>query len=183
MRGRCLVAAGGAALLLGMLLGERPLVQLAVFVLALPLLSALLVLRERFRLSARRTVSPARLPRGGSAQVVLEVTNADSRPGGLWVLTEQVPPALAMRPDLVSLVGGGNDVLRPGSDPDALADLLEAAVHRDVPTPAGPLRASVGIAVFEESTTADEILSRADDAMYADKGEAGRPGRHLRSVE
>ena len=30
---------------------------------------------------------------------------------------------------------------------------------------------------------ADEVLSRADDAMYADKAEAGAPTRHLRSVE
>jgi uncharacterized protein (DUF58 family) len=100
-RGRCLVAGGGTALLLGILLGERPLVQLAVFVLALPLLSALLVLRERFRLGARRTVTPARLPRGDTAEVLLEVTNADSRPGGLWVLNEQLPADLAAAPRFV----------------------------------------------------------------------------------
>jgi GGDEF domain-containing protein len=41
----------------------------------------------------------------------------------------------------------------------------------------------VGIALFDESTTADEILSEADDAMYADKRVARRPARHLRSVE
>ena len=45
------------------------------------------------------------------------------------IVAEQVPAALALQPDLVSLVGGGNDVLRPGSDPDRLADLLEDAVH------------------------------------------------------
>nr|WP_297426089.1 SGNH/GDSL hydrolase family protein [uncultured Actinotalea sp.] len=46
------------------------------------------------------------------------------------ILTEQVPAALAMRPDLVSLVGGGNDMLRPTADPDALAARLEDAVGR-----------------------------------------------------
>jgi lysophospholipase L1-like esterase len=46
------------------------------------------------------------------------------------IAAEQVPAALALAPDLVSLVGGGNDVLRPGSDPDALADRLESAVAR-----------------------------------------------------
>jgi lysophospholipase L1-like esterase len=45
------------------------------------------------------------------------------------IVEEQVPAALALQPDLVSLVGGGNDVLRPGSDPDRLADLLEDAVR------------------------------------------------------
>jgi lysophospholipase L1-like esterase len=45
------------------------------------------------------------------------------------IVGEQVPAALTLQPDLVSLVGGGNDVLRPGSDPDQLADLLEDAVR------------------------------------------------------
>lgn len=46
------------------------------------------------------------------------------------ILREQVPAALELRPDLVSLVGGGNDMLRPAVDPDALAASLEAAVVR-----------------------------------------------------
>ena len=44
------------------------------------------------------------------------------------ILREQVPAALELRPDLVSLVGGGNDMLRPAADPDALAASLERAV-------------------------------------------------------
>ena len=44
------------------------------------------------------------------------------------ILREQVPAALELRPDLVSLVGGGNDLLRPGADPDELAAGLEDAV-------------------------------------------------------
>jgi uncharacterized protein (DUF58 family) len=113
-RGRCLVAAGAAALLIGMILGERPLVQLAVFVLALPLLSAFLILRERFRLSARRTVTPARLPRGEHADVLLEVANTDRRPGGLWLLTEQLPAELGARPRFVveRLASGATAPLR-----------------------------------------------------------------------
>ncbi len=46
------------------------------------------------------------------------------------ILDEQVPEALELGADLVSIVGGGNDVLRPGSDPDELADQLEGAVAR-----------------------------------------------------
>ncbi|WP_100497627.1 SGNH/GDSL hydrolase family protein [Geodermatophilus chilensis] len=46
------------------------------------------------------------------------------------VLAEQVPVALAAEPDLVSLVAGGNDLLRPGADPDRLAADLEDAVVR-----------------------------------------------------
>ena len=44
------------------------------------------------------------------------------------ILSEQVPEALAMAPDLVSVVGGGNDMLRPTADPDRLAADLEEAV-------------------------------------------------------
>jgi len=44
------------------------------------------------------------------------------------ILTEQVPMALELRPDLVTLSGGGNDVLRPSVDMDALAGSLDEAV-------------------------------------------------------
>src|SRR4051794_279729 len=108
VRGRCVAAGGVALLLVGAVLGERALVQLAVFVLALPLLSAFLVAREQFRLTARRTVTPARVPRGGTAEVAVEIGNADSRTGGLWMLTEQLPPALGPSPHFVvdALPGG-----------------------------------------------------------------------------
>lgn len=46
------------------------------------------------------------------------------------ILRNQVPAALRLGPDLVSLVGGGNDMLRPTVDPDALAADLERAVVR-----------------------------------------------------
>jgi lysophospholipase L1-like esterase len=46
------------------------------------------------------------------------------------ILDEQLEPALALQPDLVSISAGGNDLLRPGSDPDALALRLDAAVGR-----------------------------------------------------
>jgi uncharacterized protein (DUF58 family) len=101
VRGRSLVAAGGTLLLVGALLGEQALVQLAVFTLALPLVAGLTVARERFRLSVRRTVTPARVPRGGSADIHLQVGNADSRAGRLWVLTEQLPAALGSAPRFV----------------------------------------------------------------------------------
>jgi lysophospholipase L1-like esterase len=46
------------------------------------------------------------------------------------IVAEQVPAALAMSPGLVSIAGGGNDIIRPGGDPDTLAELLDAAVAR-----------------------------------------------------
>jgi lysophospholipase L1-like esterase len=46
------------------------------------------------------------------------------------VVAEQVPAALAMAPDLVSIAAGGNDLLRPGADPDRLAQVFDDAVAR-----------------------------------------------------
>lgn len=46
------------------------------------------------------------------------------------ILAEQVPRALELKPDLVSLIGGGNDLLRPNSDVDELARNLEHTVAR-----------------------------------------------------
>ncbi|SDE86300.1 Lysophospholipase L1 [Blastococcus fimeti] len=46
------------------------------------------------------------------------------------VVAEQVPVALEAAPDLVSIVAGGNDLMRPGADPDELAATLEAVVLR-----------------------------------------------------
>jgi len=46
------------------------------------------------------------------------------------ILGEQLAPALALQPDLVSISAGGNDLIRPGSDPDALAESLDNAVGR-----------------------------------------------------
>ncbi len=89
--------------------------------------------------------------------------------------------------DVVARFGGDEfAVLMPhGGEAEAaeLADVLVDAIHTDVQAPDGPLGASVGFAVFEESTTPDEMLSAADDAMYADKAAGSPPTRHLRSVE
>jgi lysophospholipase L1-like esterase len=51
------------------------------------------------------------------------------------IVNDQVPAALSLladapRPALVSIAGGGNDLLRPGGDPDSLAELFDAAVAR-----------------------------------------------------
>ncbi|NIH80396.1 SGNH/GDSL hydrolase family protein [Amycolatopsis viridis] len=46
------------------------------------------------------------------------------------VIAEQLGPALALQPDLVSLYAGGNDLLRPKADIDALAARLEDAVEQ-----------------------------------------------------
>ncbi len=44
------------------------------------------------------------------------------------IVAEQVPEVRRVRPDLVTFCAGGNDILRPGSDPDEVAERFEAAV-------------------------------------------------------
>jgi len=46
------------------------------------------------------------------------------------VIGPQLDAALELGPDLVSMVGGGNDILRPKADLDAIAARLESAVVR-----------------------------------------------------
>jgi len=46
------------------------------------------------------------------------------------IVGRQVDDAIALEPDLISIVGGGNDILRPKADIDALAARLEKAVAR-----------------------------------------------------
>jgi lysophospholipase L1-like esterase len=74
------------------------------------------------RLSARRLVA---------GEQPLEYANLAIRGRRLApIVDDQVPAALALGPDLVSIIGGGNDLLRPDGNPDRLAARLESAVVR-----------------------------------------------------
>jgi lysophospholipase L1-like esterase len=46
------------------------------------------------------------------------------------ILDEQLEPALVLEPDLVTVYGGGNDLLRPRLDLDALAEVYDVAIGR-----------------------------------------------------
>jgi len=85
------------------------------------------------------------------------------------IVEDQVPRALELHPELVSLVGGGNDIIRPGSDPDQLAAMFEESV--------GELRAAgadvlIGTG-FDTSST--PVLRRV-------RGKVGTYNAHLRSI-
>ena len=45
------------------------------------------------------------------------------------IVDQQLAPCLALKPDLVTLSAGGNDLIRPGGDPDALAEKLDSVVQ------------------------------------------------------
>lgn len=44
------------------------------------------------------------------------------------IIGEQLQPALDLAPDLVTICAGGNDVIRPGGDPDQLAEKMDSAI-------------------------------------------------------
>lgn len=46
------------------------------------------------------------------------------------IIAEQIEPALALSPDLITIYAGGNDILRPKVDIDALVASYDAAVSR-----------------------------------------------------
>ena len=46
------------------------------------------------------------------------------------IMDEQIDQALDLRPDLISISGGGNDIIRPGADPDLISARFETAIGR-----------------------------------------------------
>ncbi len=45
------------------------------------------------------------------------------------IVDQQMAHCLSLRPDLVTLSAGGNDLIRPGGDPDVLAEKLDSVVQ------------------------------------------------------
>jgi uncharacterized protein (DUF58 family) len=100
-RGTSFLAAGLAAAITGLFLGERDLVSVGVLLLVLPLFSALAAGRARYRLSCVRSISPPRVAAGQSAQARLRLENVSRLPTGLLLAEDTVPYALGTRPRYV----------------------------------------------------------------------------------
>jgi uncharacterized protein (DUF58 family) len=100
-RGRSFLGAGAAAALCSMAFGQRDLLRAAILVLALPVISALVVSRTRYRLASSRRMEPARTPAGQEARVVLRLENVSRLPTGLLLLEDRIPYLLGARPRFV----------------------------------------------------------------------------------
>ncbi|WP_209621798.1 DUF58 domain-containing protein [Saccharothrix coeruleofusca] len=100
-RGRCLLAAGFAAALCGVVLNERDLLRVAAFVVALPLLAAWLAQRARVGLHATRLLFPGRVQVGAASEVRVELRSTGRLPTGGLLLEDSVPYALGSRPRFV----------------------------------------------------------------------------------
>ncbi|PPK67523.1 DUF58 domain-containing protein [Actinokineospora auranticolor] len=97
-RGRCLLAAGLAAALCSVMLNERDLLRVSVFVVALPLLVCVFTAMTRVGLHARRHISPLRVPVGGRADVALDVHSTGRLPTVGLLVSDGVPYALGGKP-------------------------------------------------------------------------------------
>lgn len=78
------------------------------------------------------------------------------------ILAEQLEPALALEPDLVTIYAGGNDIMRPQVDLDALVTSYDAALGRIAATGA---RLLVWTA-FDPGGSATYRLLRGRFALY-----------------
>lgn len=100
-RGRAFLAGGTTAALCGFVLDQAALVQIGVLVAALPLLSAVLLGRAKYRLSLARTLTPSVVAAGHTARVDLTLLNEGRVPTGILLLEDRLPLALGPRPRFV----------------------------------------------------------------------------------
>jgi uncharacterized protein (DUF58 family) len=100
-RGKAFLAAGAAAGLLGLGLGQRALLSVGGLLLLLPLLSVLAASRTRYRLRCYREIIPARVPAGQAATVSIRLDNVSRLPTGLLLAEDTVPYSLGARPRFV----------------------------------------------------------------------------------
>lgn len=96
VRGRCFVAAGAAAVLCGIWVGEQDFVRIGLLTLLVPTLSWLLLRRTPRSVWVRRELSSLRVEAGETARVEVVVGNSGRRTG-LLLLEDELDPALGER--------------------------------------------------------------------------------------
>ncbi|GAA2741515.1 MULTISPECIES: DUF58 domain-containing protein [Kitasatospora] len=100
-RGRSFLAAGLTAAGCAYVFGQDALFQVGVLLAALPLASALLLMRTRYRVAGGRRLTPHRAAAGQEARVHLRLDNVSRVPTGLLLLEDRVPYVLGPRPRFV----------------------------------------------------------------------------------
>ncbi|WP_019812483.1 DUF58 domain-containing protein, partial [Saccharomonospora saliphila] len=101
-RGRCLLAAGVAAGVCAVVLDERDLLRVAVFVVALPLFVVLLATASKVRIAAARVLDADRVTVGAPAEVRLDLWRTGRTPAGEVLVEDGLPYALGPRPRFVA---------------------------------------------------------------------------------
>src|SRR6516162_3941939 len=119
-RGRAFIAAGVAAGILGLGLGQRTLLSIGGLLVILPVLSVLAASLTRYRIRWIREVSPSRVPAGQTASVTIRLDNVSRLPTGLLLTEDTVPYSIGARPRFIldRIEPGGTRQLNYPIQPD-----------------------------------------------------------------
>lgn len=93
VRGRSFLAAGAAAIICGIQIGERDFVRIGLLAVLVPLLAWLLLRRTEREVWIRRNLSDLQVEAGDTAQVEIQVGNPGRRTGML-LMEEELPTVL-----------------------------------------------------------------------------------------
>jgi uncharacterized protein (DUF58 family) len=100
-RGRSFVAAGGAATVCGLAIPEPDLVRVGALLVILPLVSALIARRSRYRLACSRRLDPPRVPAGQATVVTARLENVSRLRTAILLAEDVTPYTLGSRPRFV----------------------------------------------------------------------------------
>jgi uncharacterized protein (DUF58 family) len=95
------MAAGGAAMVCGLAVPEPDLVRVGALLIILPLVSALIARRSRYRLSCTRRLDPPRVPAGHPTQVTARLENVSRLRTAVLLAEDVTPYSLGSRPRFV----------------------------------------------------------------------------------
>ena len=82
---------GVGGIVVSLFLGQRDIMRVGILLLVLPLLTALLVARTRYRLASARGLRPTRVTVDQPATSVVRVENVSRLPSGLLLVEDAVP--------------------------------------------------------------------------------------------
>jgi uncharacterized protein (DUF58 family) len=203
-RGRAFVAAGAAAGVLGLGLGQRTLLSIGGVLIILPVLSVLAASRTRYRISWARSITPARVPAGHTASVSIQLDNVSRLPTGLLLAEDTVPYSIGSRPRFIldRIEPGGSRRLSYPIQPDhrgkyaigplnvRVADAFGLAKVGSVAAPASTLVVTPAVTALPHTSLAGSWLgegdARASTAAAAGEDDvvprAYRDGDELRRV-
>jgi uncharacterized protein (DUF58 family) len=100
-RGRSFVAAGGAAMVCGLAIPEPDLVRVGALLVILPLISALIARRSRYRLLCTRRLDPRRVPAGHPVVVTARLENVSRLRTAVLLAEDTTPYSVGNRPRFV----------------------------------------------------------------------------------
>src|SRR5271170_6876738 len=100
-RGRSFMAAGGAATVCGLAIPEPDLVRVGALLIILPLVSALIARRSRYRLACSRRLDPPRVPAGQPTVVTARLENVSRLRTAILLAEDVTPYSLGSRPRFV----------------------------------------------------------------------------------